>query len=196
MKSEGQRQLRNIVARTSLLEVAKKTGVARGTIRRLVNDDGKCKTLLRNRLAKAWGIPVRLWDTAPLAEPADNSSQTHARTRPPIVKAGEPQGESPGPIVPVDTASSVNATIGRLQKRLDALMADPNATAKEQELVERSLHNALRLKARLEAPKGPMTAASIVRSPAWQDVMRTAIEALRPFPGAFDALANALEALP
>lgn len=192
MKSEGHSQLRQIVARTSLLEVATKTGVARGTIRRLVNDDGKCKTLLRNRLAKMFGIPVGAWDTPALAEPG--SAPLSSTFRP----AGVPKAEDkePPPLQLVDTTASVNATIGRLQKRLDALMADPKSTAKEQELVERSLHNALRLKAKLEAPKGPMTAASIVRTPAWQDVMRTAIEALRPFPGAYDALANALEALP
>jgi hypothetical protein len=95
---------------------------------------------------------------------------------------------------PDDALSVVTTTVSTLRAELERLRTDQSASARERASVATSLTTATRLLARLSGSL-ELTEKMIIRAPATARVIKAIIEALRPFPGATEACAQALQKL-
>ena len=184
-----------LAERHSGRSVAEKAKIAERTLRRILAGS-KVKSEVRRQLKKAWGIDAQNWDLPPGSVGALDRSGGPRKANARVVSAsGEGATIEKRKVArpPVKASGSLDEDIARQRQRLADLLSDPNALTKEIDLVEKALDRSLRLKAKFEKPV-TLTTGMILKSPEWVSLMRTVIEALRPFPGAYDAVASALEA--
>lgn len=181
MESEGRRRLAELGRRHSAAALAEKAGVSETSLTRAMKGEVQARGPMRIALERFWSIPRGLWDDPPAKAPVGPVSRRKT--------------VAPAPAPRLSAGSSLDDDIARQRARLDQLLSDPKALTKEVDLVEKALDRALKLKAKIEKP-ADMTTMAILRSPQWASMMATLIEALRPYPGAYDALASALEKLP
>ncbi len=93
-----------------------------------------------------------------------------------------------------DALSVATATVETLRAALERLRTDQSASPRELGSVASSLTQATRLLAKLTGSL-ELTEKMIIRAPATARVIKAIIEALRPFPGATEACAQALQKL-
>jgi hypothetical protein len=125
------------------------------------------------------------------AEPAPPS--TPASSTPPPTAAHR-AAQTPAAFVVQESPEVVaRDTVRRLRRELDRLDDDPEATSRERASVSTALTSATRLLARLSGAL-EISQSQILRSPHWQAIQQTIVDALRPWPESLAAAHKALQA--
>ena len=168
--SEGQRLLRLVPG--SLSTIAASVGTDKGTVSCWRNGSKVPSSQLRARLLSAHGIDPSSWDRRP---------------------EGSASAESPAlPVAQADDSLTGLEMCKRQLVRLHRLVDDTGLTSAELLKVEHEIGAAIRTKESIEA-KAEMLEVRIVREhPTWRAMEARITEALRPFPDAAQAVADAL----
>ena len=184
----GANGLSALVRRHGSRPVARALDAEEASVRRWVAGKAEPRPAAREKMLAVYGL---VWDGAPAtAEPVAEPMAT-SESRP--VATAAPSDEAPRTGA-VDAHEEAKATVRQLRAAMDRLEADPLAAAREVAAVATSLTSATRVLGRFSGATD-LTAPQILRSSEWRKVSGALIEAVRPFPGALDAIAKALRAL-
>ena len=174
-KTEGQRQL--VETGGGEAEIAARVGCGAAVVghwRRGRRVPGEAH---RRKLELLFGIPARAWDVAPGALPAPGP-------------AAAPPGDPAAPLDDAGTLEIAKAQIDAILKELEkADTLTDGAAAKLRD----TLAKLLALRARLERDRDLQEDRLVREHPEWARTKARILDALRPFPEAARAVAEALE---
>lgn len=164
-------EVRALVARVGVVDVANRIGVAEGTVRGWLRGEAKPTKRTRERIERAYPELVRT--------PATKPTAARVETQVALERVVDPIEEARQAVV---AAASL----------ADDLARDPGARARDR-VGARSAHvAATRNYAKL---KNMMLEEQILQTPSWKRIERTMIDALKAHPPALHALEAALEKL-
>lgn len=176
--TEGQRLLLEVPG--SLAELGARLGCARQMVscwRRGTKLPGDTN---RRLLEQHFGIPPGAWERAPGSRAPSNPKPTRKR---PAAPAAVPRAEVDGP----STMAEVQAEIEELRA-----LRDEELTTSEKVRVADAMTKQLALKARLERDRELFEDRVIRRSAWWASLEERILAALKPYPDAARAVAEAL----
>jgi transcriptional regulator with XRE-family HTH domain len=176
-QSEGQRQLRALTH--SAGELAERIGVSRQTVNYWRTGQKTPGPEMRAAIERATAIPAQSWERTPVDRPSPRPAKA------PLPSA---------PLPPV-TLSGRPSTLDEVTQLLGDLDADAEGDILPSELarIRDTKTKALALKARIEAQDALFEAAAITKHASWKRLRATMLDALRPFPDAARAVADALQ---
>lgn len=188
---EGVRLIRAIVNARGLGDVAKKIKCSEAGIRNWLALRRRPDSDARMAMFEAYDIPIAAW-SAPVSKPAPPPKK-HLPSAPPSQAPPEPPPSSE-PELPIDASSSkdlVRRQLAKIRGRIEKAESD-GVGLRELSALENSYTNAVRLYSRL-CGELEITEATILRSSAWQKLLRLVREALERFPDAAKAIAEKIE---
>ena len=173
----GSGSLAQLVTRLRAVTIAKKLGVSEAMIRALSSGERAPSARMKARLLAVYGVPLVSWDVASTAghEPATSAPATR-----------------PGPGLVGSSAEECEANVARLRHQAELLDRDPLVAPRDRTAAGAALNAALRHLSRLRG-EDEITEARIARSAPYRRIVQTLRTALRPWPHALRAVADALE---
>jgi transcriptional regulator with XRE-family HTH domain len=167
-----------VLARTGLTQeaISARTGISRPRISHYMTGQRKPGPANRAKLQRAFGIEPGLWDVAPVESIAVAPTSTG----------------TPAPASVFDMAGVLQTAVN---DQLQKLTTDPSVTPYERSKLIEKLAEALHSIGKLTGETLDMSEERLLRLPAWRRVKDAIFAALRPWPEAKVAVAEALEAL-
>lgn len=138
---------------------------------------------MRTALEREFGIPAAAWERAPVDRPARPPTPRQACPAAPSAPASRTQHrERPS------TLDEVTQLLEELDEDASADGIMPSELAR----IRDTKTKALALKARIESQDALFEATAIIKHPSWRRLRGAILDALRPFPDAARAVAEAI----
>jgi transcriptional regulator with XRE-family HTH domain len=177
MKTEGQRLL--LALEGTETDLAAKAGCAAAAIGHWRRGRRVPGAAARHKLELLYAIPRRAWEVAP-GEPVPAPPETEA---PP--ETSQPQAAD-------STLATTRAQIDAILAKLDRENSEADLTEGEEAKARDTLSKLLALRARLERDRDLLEDRVVREHPEWVRTKAAILEALRPYPEAAQAVAEAL----
>lgn len=191
-QTEGQRLLRQLDHTGG--EVGARVGATRQTVHCWRSGTKMPARQMRETLECEFGIPAAAWERAPVDRPARPSTTRQARKDYAYI------APALNPPSPSTTARAQHrerpSTLDEVTQLLEELDEDASADGimpSELARIRDTKTKALALKARIEAADALFEAQAILKHPSWRRIRGAMLDALRPFPDAARAVAEALQ---
>ena len=141
---------------------------------------------MRETLEREFGIPAASWERTPVDRPAPRPAKAD---RPAPARTSAAPLAAPRPAGRPSTLDEVT----QLLEELDEDASDDGIMPSELARIRDTKTKALALKARIESQDALFEAQAVVKHPAWRRIRGAMLDALRPFPDAARAVAEALQ---
>jgi transcriptional regulator with XRE-family HTH domain len=174
-----------IVKRFGAATIARKVGVDESAVRKWSAGKAKPTKEKRAALRKHYGLSLAVWSAK------KKSAIAHPELAAPSAPVAKAEPMTANADEPLDAATEAAETVRRLMALRDELEHDSGATPKEKAAVAAQLTSATRLLGKFTGATD-VTPSQVLRSPSWRELVVIVVNAVRPFPGACDAVAKAL----
>jgi hypothetical protein len=146
---------------------------------------------MRETLEREFGIPAASWERAPVDRPA-TATRAPKGDLPSRPDRALP-AHAPQPTTRPAGRPSTLDEVTQLLEELDEDAAADGIMPSELARIRDTKTKALALKARIEAADALFEAQAILKHPSWRRIRGAMLDALRPFPDAARAVAEALQ---